>query len=698
MRRGATLAACGALFAAGGAAIAAEPDESGQAVRLSPLEVTATRVPEPTDRVPAFITVISGDQLRARHVTDLRGALATVAGVEAPEGGDAGPGSAVPSLWGLHEFDAFLLVVDGVPLGGAFNPAIPDLDLTNVERVEVLKGAAAVLYGATAFVGVIQVIHYPAGMSARQASAGFGTNGSWRGDVSLALPALGVLQQSLALDAKRQGYADGREHVYDGRVLYRAAGAVAGGALRLDLDYSAVRSAPPTPTPRIGAVLTDLISPDANFNPTDARLDEGRVHGVLAFTHDTPLGAWETTLSLSSSRIRDIRAFLQTNLEVADSQNQTRTIVDDYADSHITSVLGRGATLIWGVDLLYGRASQASVNGAYDTVVDGSIPLPATSDLHVDEINRLYDRRVFVGQYAQLDWKPASRWDINGGLRLNETDEHKRSTHIDGFDPAANTFDDRHRSVTRLSGMAGLTYTAWTAGAEEIVLYGDYRNTFKPAAVDFGPDNTPDILRPETAQSYEAGLKGRLAEGCVDFQVGVFLMNFSNLVVATTNDQGDAILENAGGERLQGVEAEAHWNVNRDLALSAAASWHDAKFTRYVATEGGANVDVSGNQLTLSPHWLASIGLVYAPPTGVFGSATVTYVGRRYLDLTNQAPTGAYATVDASLGYRWGRYSLSVTATNLSDARAPVTASEFGDQSFYRLAGRRVFVDIAARF
>jgi hypothetical protein len=52
-------------------------------------------------------------------------------------------------LLGLHEFDAFLLIVDQVPWGGAFNPAISTLDLTDVERIEVLKGSAPVMYGAT---------------------------------------------------------------------------------------------------------------------------------------------------------------------------------------------------------------------------------------------------------------------------------------------------------------------------------------------------------------------------------------------------------------------------------------------------------------------------------------------------------------------------------------------------------------------
>ncbi len=672
--------------------------EEPATTELSPVEVTATRIPEATDRVPDYITVLDGADPRARRVTDLHGALATVAGVEAPPSGDAGPASAVPSFWGLHEFDAFLLVVDGVPLGGAFNPAIPDLNFNDVERIEVLKGAAPVLYGATAFVGVIQVIHYPAGQADNRVSAGGGNYGSWRASGSAALPDLLGLKQSLAISARHDGFSDPREHIDDGKVLYRASGDVLGGKLRLDFDYTAVRTVPTSPVELEGTALTTATPLDANYNPTDARIDEDRYHGVLGYTHATPLGDWETTVSFAYSHIADVRGFLRTDLVNADTQRQGRDIDDDYADSHVSSHLGGGASLIWGADVLYGRGTQASENGGYNPDLLGQTPLPATTDLHVDEINGVYDRRVFVGEYVQGDWKLGSRFDLTGGLRLNETYERKRSTHIDGFDPTNNTFDDQTRKTTRLSGAAGATWKAWDSGADEAVLFVQYKDSFKPAALDFGPDNRPAILNPETARSYEVGVKGRLADGKLDYQAGLFRLDFRNLVVTTFDATGAPLLQNAGGEKLQGVEAEGHWRIAPVLTLSAAASYHDAKFTHYVASEGGANIDVSGNQLTLAPHVLVSAGLLYQPAQGPFANATVNYVGPRFLDLANTARVGGYATVDAAVGWKWRRYSLSVNASNLTDRRPPVTASEFGDQSYYLLPARKVFVDLTADF
>lgn len=660
--------------------------------------VTATRLPENPARTPESVSVISGDELRARHVVDLRGALASIAGVEAPPGGDAGPASAIPSFWGLHEFDAFLLVVDGIPLGGAFNPAIPDLNLTNVERIEVLKGSAPVIYGATAFVEVIHVIHYPAGQAANQISISAGSHDSWRGNASIALPTIGKIEQSVAISGRRDGFGDPRERVKDAQALYRAAAGVAGGRMRFDFDYTAVRSVPGSPVELEGIALTDQTPLDANYNPLDARIDEDRAHGALGYTFQTPLGELDTTASLSRSRIADVRGFLRPDLVNADSQNQRRHIDDDYADTHVTSRLGATARLVWGADLLYGHATQASENGGYTPALDGSVPLPRTTDLHVDEINSLLDTRIFTGQYAQLNWTPAPAWTIDAGLRLNETYEHKRSTHIDGFDPAADTFDVRTRRVTRVSGSAGISYLAWSSGKDSLTAFANYKNVFKPAAIDFGPDNTPDILKPETARSYELGLKGRFAGGRLQIEASLFRLDFKNLVVATTDANGAPILQNAGGERLRGAEAEARLQLAPDLLLASSLSYHDARFTHYIADEGGENIDASGNQLTLSPHLLGSAGIIFEPPSGLFGSASVNYVSKRYLDIANTARAGAYVTVDARLGLRWRHYELSLVGENLSDARPPVTASEFGDQSFYRLPGRRLLVDLAAHF
>jgi iron complex outermembrane receptor protein len=665
---------------------------SAEAQGIGDIVVTATRIPEPADQIPAAISVVSGSELRDRGATDMATALSLVSGVEAPPGGDAGPSSAVPSFWGLHEFDAFLLVVDGVPWGGAYNPSITTLDFTDVQRIEVLKGAAPVMYGATSFVGVVHAIHYPAGEAANEADFAYGSYGSVRGSASLVLPQIGNYRQSFAIDGEDVGFADPRERVSDQRILYRGALDFGSGKFTLDVDVTRVRDVPPSPELRAGTGLTALTPINANFNPADARIDEDQYHLALGYSRPTTLGTWDTRISYVYSDIADVRGFLHPDLSgTADSQNQRRYIEDGYFDSHLSNSLFEDTTLIVGADLLYGHGRQTTLNGnsGYTVPLDGSVLPPPVSSIPVTEIGTVDDHRLFAGQYAQVDWKAGGRWDVIGGIRLNEAYEHKKTSDL-VFPPPQLAVGNESKTMIRPTEALGASYRAWFEGKNEAVVFADVRNAFKPAAIDFGPDFTPDLLSPETAQSYEFGVKGAALDGHVRYQAELFQLNFHNLVVST--DSG--ALANAGGEKLKGVEAEIKYQVAADLELAGSASYHDATFTKYLFFDGLSNVDVAGRQLTLSPHVLASAGFIYTPSHGLSATAVARYVGRRFLDPENIAAVGGYSTLDANLGYGFGRIRITLEGTNLTNQRPPVTSSEFGSQSFYLLPARMAWVRI----
>ena len=676
---------------------AADTPNSGQ---LAVVTVTATRIPEPIARIPATLSVVSGEELRARDAQDLASALSLVSGVEAPAGGDAGPSSAVPAFWGLREFDAFLLVMDQVPWGGAFNPAITTLNLNDVERVEVLKGAAPVMYGATSFVGVVHVLHYPAGQASNTADVAFGSYGSVRGSAAFALPGSDDYRHSFAADGQSIGFADKRESASDGRLLYRGALNLGPGELRIDANVSIVRDVPPSPVIREGTALTTLTPLDANFNPADAAINEDRYQLALGYSLPTAWGTWDTLASLSRSHVDDIRAFLHPDLSgTADTQNQNRLILDDYFDTHLGSHIGR-AKLLVGADLLYGYGEQTTLNGnsAYTVPLDGSVVPPPTTQLPVNEHGHVSDKRLFAGQYVQLDWKPATRWDLTAGIRLNETYESKTSSDLTlpPFTPTQE-YDAQtaSRNEVRPTETLGASYRLWADDGNEAVLYADYRNAFKPAALDFGPDYQPAVLLPETAKMYEAGLRGAAVHGRLSYQAEVFRLDFSNLVVPTES----GFLTNAASEELKGGEFEARFNITGDLVLAANYAYHDARFTQYLFFDAAANtyVDVAGKQLPLSPRHLAAAGILYTPQQGFNSTLVMTYVGRRYLDEANVAPVGGYTKLDATLGYAIGHYQLSLEGTNLTERRPPVSASEFGSESFYLLNGRSLWVRFAYR-
>jgi len=421
---------------------------------------------------------------------------------------------------------------------------------------------------------------------------------------------------------------------------------------------------------------------------------------ALGYSLPTRVGTWDTLASVSRSHVTDIRAFLHPDLSgAADTQNQDRLILDDYFDTHLASDLG-GATLLVGADLLYGYGRQTTDNGnsAYTVPLDGSVVPPPTTQLPVNEYGYVSDKRLFWGQYAQIDWKPDSRWDLVAGIRLNETNESKFSSDLTlpPFTPSEQ-YDAQNasRDVVRATGTAGVSYRLWGEGGNQSVLYGDWRNAFKPSALDFGPDYQPAVLLPETAEMYEVGLRGAAADGRLSYQAEVFRLDFSNLVVATET----GFLTNAASEQLKGGEFEARFNIRDDLVLAANYAYHDAHFTQYLFFDAELNsyVDVAGKQLPLSPRHLASAGILYSPREGFNSTLVVTYVGRRFLDEENVAPVGGYTKLDATVGYAFGHYQLSLEGTNLSDQRPPVSASEFGSESFYLLNARSLWVRLAYR-
>lgn len=672
---------------------------------LPTVEVTTFKLPESIEQTPAMITLLSGDELRARGVTDLRTALSLVAGVDIAPGGDAGPAASVPGIWGLREFDAFLLVVDGIPSGGTFNPALATLDLTNIERIEVLRGAAPVMYGATSFVGVIQVIHYAAGQTPSRATIGVGTRNTSVASISTNLTDWGTFKQSISVDASTRNFSQNRSGVDRGHMLYRAASDTDLGKLHFDFDATVLSQDPYSPHPREGIGLSPRFPLDANVNPSDARQDQSRLQFNIGLERKVGFGDWVTTFSIDHSDGRNTRGFLREDFaddgvtHNADGFRQRVKLTDAYFDTYIATHPAPKLTWTFGLDWLYGNGRQSSDNFEYAVLPSGT-HAPNSHSIEIDESTQLRDRRNFGGVYTQLDWKPAQRWDIVAGLRFNDTHEARDGQVVDkhvapGTLPDANS---DQQSQSRLAGLLGTSYALWESGADRLTVFADYRNTYKPAAIDFGPEAEGSILQPETANSWEAGFKSQLANGRFNWELSYFYMNFSNLVIAENID-GLPGLANAGSERFKGAEIEADYRLTPDFRVRVTYAYHDARFTDYSRLRpDGSLQQLAGKRLELSPQNLGALGLIYAPTTGVNAAVVWNSVGSRYLNKSNTSVAGAYTTFDAGLGYRFEDWELRLDGYNLTNRRDPVAESELGDGQVYRLPGRSTVLSATIHF
>ena len=243
-----------------------------------------------------------------------------------------------------------------------------------------------------------------------------------------------------------------------------------------------------------------------------------------------------------------------------------------------------------------------------------------------------------------------------------------------------------------------MSFTAFEHGSDRVRLFADYRNTFKPAAIDFGLEaGEGGILKPETANSFEVGLKSRLADNRLSLELAAFQMDFKNLVIAQAIN-GLPALANAGAERFKGFEAAAAWRMPGRISARATYSFHDAKFRDFLTEFDGVPTQLAGKRLEMSARHLFSAGLLRAPGRGVLAGVQLNWVGSRFLNKRNTALADAYGTVSASLGWRAEKWEVRLDGRNLNDARDPVAESELGDAQYYRLNARRFDVTVARRF
>ena len=697
----------GAFFFFCGSAAAAD-----QATPITAVQVTATRKPEPVADIPASMTIVSGAELRTRGARDLRTALSLAAGIEGTPGGDGGPAGNVPSIWGLREADAYLLVVDGVPWGGAFNPATPSIDMTGVERIEVLRGAAPVMYGATSFVGVIHVIHHAPGDTPADFSVAGGSHGSYGFSGNTGLPSRGGYQQALTFNLENRGYDEGRTSFDRYHALYRGATELGSARFHLDGDVS-ILSQDPTGNLllRDGPVLHRELPLNANYNPAGAKLDQERYHLAMGLDGNNSLGEWSASVAATRTDDDLLRGFLRGTAFLdppdggvgdglqADGYSQHRQITDLYIDVHLTSDLSPNLNLTYGVDYLHGDGSEHATNFGY-CIDAGGHEQDCAGARHADELVRSSDRRNFAGLYAQLAWKLGDGFDVLAGLRLNDTRETAQGRAIDntGPTPVVAFEGDDERNNTRLSGVLGANWRAWSSGSDALTLYADYRNSYKPLAIDFGPEAETDVLEPETAESYEAGARMLLLDGKLDIDTSLFRMDFSNGLTFADDGTGNFVRANGGETRFQGYEIESRYNWLPSLQIAAHYAYHDAQFVRFTRDNGA---DAAGNRFEMSPRHLGGIGLIYTPTAGLSGSLVSDYIGSRKLNKSNTVEAGGYTVVDASLSYDLGKYRVQLAGYNLTDRRDPVAESELseavtvtGTAGYYRLPGRYVELSI----
>jgi iron complex outermembrane recepter protein len=670
------------------------------------IQVTATRFGEPVAEVPGSITVVTGDEIRARGASDLRTALALVGGVSVAPGGDAGPAAAVPGLLGVREVDDLLLLIDGIPAGGAFIPQFETISLNNVERIEVMRGAAPVYFGTTAFAGTINVVHYAAGNADRVAGFRVGSYGSG-GFGGAAVLSSGTVRQSISAEASLDNLSDPRANYGRAQTIWRLATRVGGGTLRTDVDLLVLRQKPNSPAPidQSTGAFSRLLPLDFNQNPENAALDTNRYKVVVDYVKPLRFGRWGNTAAYSQTRTDSVRGFIDagdtpqpwtpaTNADL-ESFQQSLALKELFVDSNLTTRPAKRIDVTAGVNLLVGSASADSLRFGQRLLLNGVSQVPSTDTISPKGTVNFTDDRRFVGLYTQMRYEMTSSASLLVGLRWNSTHETRDEVRVNSR--GVKTIIPAAQDVDRLTGSVGAAWRVWrspTSPIGVVTLHGNVGYTFQPAQIDFGPDPEalPEgggLLKPETQRSVMGGVKTDSRNGKIGLDVDGFFVDFFNQPVQA-NANGTAVLRPIGEQRYKGIDVEGVLRPAKGLTVKGNVGWSDARYLDFVTTIDGAPRQLAGNQQALTPSVRVGVGLLYASERGWRGSLTSNWLGAHWLNSLNTFEAPGYVVIDASVGYRFRRFTVAVLGSNLGNRRDAAQLSELGEGQFYRLPARRV--------
>jgi len=672
--------------------------------------VSATKVAKNPVDVAGAVEVVSGQDLRRRAARTLADALQDVAGLDTGDGSDNGP--AVPNIgmWGLKEFDALLVTLDGVPVGGPFNPELAQIPVEDIERIEIVKGPQGTLYGVSAFAGMIQVFTRSHEDGLGHVSVGGGSFEDKHGSAAFQREWNGTTVRVSGGIQRGEGFQDRTSHDLDrgGLMVSRRFGKASAS-----IEFSGLHDNQHWGTPMpfdAGEPVPGFVM-DRNYAVGGARVE----HRLWSLTSRL---AWalvdrvrlENTLGVSRDEQTSIRSFPDPGAASGDTVPEAGVALYPkqdlvYDDLRLVSHLDLAGPheLVTGGALTYGKVTADGEGFDIDVRLSDPSSIPDLGAVPAGDLRSFHDKRTFGGIYAHDEWTPVRMLSIGGGGRWDHVDEtlHAQAQEQDGVSPLEVADDSRTESAWsgNLSGLVRLLPNP-TEMLEAANVYVNWGSSFKPAAPNLTEAEGAEILDPERTHSLEGGLKLRGLSSQVSLDVSWFDMNFANMVVSVLDTSGTPALTNAGSQNFKGVETSLILAPKAAPGLTVAVGYshHDAKFVSFTfVTEDGEFRDVSGKFLELVPQDLYNARITYRSPIGPGAFVAVRHQGERPFNRRNTFFADSYDEWDAGAWWEWKELRLAVTGRNLGDSRHVAAESEIGDSQFYVAPPRRVTAELTYR-
>ena len=565
--------------------------------------------------------------------------------------------------------------LDGVYLA---RPVMVTADFLDLERVEVLRGPQGTLYGRNAVGGAVNLV-------TRAPSRGFeargdltaGTYDTWRaqGRVSGPIVADRVLASGAFLRGGRRGFVhdvDHPEHPLGGEdvVALRGQVLIVGGprlGLLVSGDWMQQNPVPLTYA-KVLAVKPgfQVDNPPGLHQVRTSTLATSQImqHGGSARVTWSVTPA-TTLTSLSAFRRLDYELLSDadiTELELVTSH--VREAQQQFSEELTIAHKRRRLSWLAGVFLFEETDRQPTTVG---------LGGPRLVNRLLPKVNA--NASALFGQ-TTIELRP--RVSVTAGLRYS--DERKRIEN-------AGRLSTMEPPETVVSGSAydyvdRIAYSAWTPrlalevrARANMLAYVSAARGFKSGGFNLSSTEPGRGYAPESAWSYEGGLKTDLAGGRARANVSAFAMDYKDLQVQTPIRPGVLDISNAAAATIRGVEAEGDLRLARAWTAGGHVAWLDGRYDRYIAVGiGGITGNVAGHRLNNAPQWSGRLWVDWTRDLGAHAlslraeTRSQTTVFFTPFNDTIQRQR-AYAVVDVGVQFRprSARWSLAAYARNLAN-------------------------------
>lgn len=661
---------------------------------LDEVVVTATRFKEKSADKPINVTVITQDEIRQSSARTLPELLSVQAGITMRDlfGNNAASSTVDMRGFGAAAGQNTLVLLDGrritdADLSGVQWAAIP---FSAIERIEILRGSGAVLYGDGATSGVINIItHTPTLLGGHgQVSA---RSGSY--DTAELQASGSYFSGETGLDVTfsklgSQGYrANNRNAQTNAQANFRWLTEAGELAFKLGIDQQSIR----LPGPRLvqPALGIDQVTADprGTATPLDYASRDGNQLGL----------EWQQNL-----------AGAEVNIGVAHRSKNQKAYFDfggfpSYRDGdlkvtsftprvRIPHEIGGDSSLVVGVDMHRWSYAQRVSNAA------ANIGQPINS----------------IGMSQQNDaWYLQNTTHLSGVTTLLAGVRNERIL-MSGTDIYNSAAPGAFFGSAAPAGSFAASKNAYELGLRHqldsgVALNGKASRSFRFANVDeiyeSGPafTNQFQFLRPQTVDGLELGIDRRTQEG--SWRATVFSNKVRDEIHLDPFSTGVGNT-NLPPSRRQGIELEGRWQALPQLALNAAYTFTDARFLSGVLPGGvftQTNVNIAGKHVPLVPSQKANFGASWALNEQDRLNVALSYVGSRFMENDEANALGikipAYTLADIKLVHQVGALQLNAAINNLFDRQYfdYAVSSQYtqGKYHAYTLPGRVFFIGLS---